>query len=203
MVFLKNIEHTRYDIDNITFKTFICKDCSNEEKNKEYELCDGNDCPKDLKNFGYITLNYLQNPLIYVTTPPMVCLFGVNKNNWTMSLQFKNLKVDNTMKSFFDFIQNLEFKVMQSLGLEEDDSDLFVSQIRYDKARKYDPNLSVKIPFKNNRFDCDIKNENYSSMTILNINNFTKMQCDIYIDKIWKWDEKYYCKWKCKKIYIS
>ena len=41
----------------------------------------------------------------------MVCLFGVNKNNWTMSLQFKNLKVDNTMKSFFDFIQNLEFKL--------------------------------------------------------------------------------------------
>ena len=202
MSFLKNIEHGRYNIDNISFKTFICKDCSNEQKNKEYELCIDGKCPKDLKNFGYVSLNYLQNPLIYLTTPPMICLFGVNKNNWTMSLQFKNLKVDNTMKSFFDFIQNLEFKVMQSLGLEEDDSDLFVSQIRYDKARKYDPNLSVKIPFKNNRFDCDIKNENYSSMTILNINNFTKMQCDIYIDNIWKWNDKFICKWKCKKIYI-
>ena len=202
MSFLKNIEHNRYDLDNIVFKTFICKDCSNEQKNKEYELCTDNKCPKDLKNFGYISLNYLQNPLIYLTTPPMVCLFGVNKNNWTMSLQFKDVKTNNIMKSFFDFIQNMEFKVMQSLGLSEDESDLFVSQIRYDKARKYDPNLSIKIPFKNNRFDCDIKNENYSSMTVLNINNFTKMQCDIYIDKIWKWDEKYYCKWKCKKIYI-
>jgi len=202
MSFLKNIEHSRYDIDNITFKTFTCKDCSNENKNKEYELCVDGNCPKNLKNFGYISLNYLQTPLIYLTTPPMVCLFGINKNNWTMSLQFKNLKVDNTMKDFFDFIQNMEFKLMESLGLDENDSDLFVSQIRYDKARKYDPNLSIKIPFKNNRFDCDIKNENYSSMTVLNINNFTKMQCDIYIDKIWKWDEKYYCKWKCKKIYI-
>mgnify|MGYP000845552194 FL=1 len=202
MSFLKNVEHSRYDLDNIAFKTFVCKDCSNEQKNKEYELCIDGKCPKDLKNFGYVSLNYLQNPLIYLTTPPMVCLFGVNKNNWTMSMQFKDVKTNNTMKSFFDFIQNMEFKVMEKLGLNENDTDLFVSQIRYDKSRKYDPNLSIKIPFKNNRFDCDIKNENYSSMTILNINNFTKMQCDIYIDKIWKWDEKYYCKWKCKKIYI-
>ena len=53
----------------------------------------------------------------------MVCLFGVNKNNWTMSLQFKDVKTNNIMKSFFDFIQNMEFKVfMQTLGLDEDDS---------------------------------------------------------------------------------
>lgn len=203
MSFLKNIEHTRYNLDEIIFKTFICKDCSQENKNKEYELCTNKDCVKDLKNFGYIALNYLQNPIIYITTPPMVCLFGVSKDNWNMSLQFKNLKTDHVMKSFFDFIQEIEFKIMEYLGLDENDSDLFVSQIRYDKKRKYDPNLSVKIPFtRNNKFDCDIKNDNYSSMTILNINNFTNMKCDIYIDKIWKFNEKYYCKWKCKKIYI-
>ena len=31
------------------------------------------------------------------------------------------------------------------LGLSEDDSDLFISQIKYDKQERYDPNLSVKI----------------------------------------------------------
>ena len=36
--------------------------------------------------------------------------------------------------------------------LSEDDSDLFISQIKYDK-KNYDPNLSVKIPFKHNRYD--------------------------------------------------
>ena len=28
------------------------------------------------------------------------------------------------------------------------------------------------------------------------------MQCDIYIDKIWKYNDVYYCKWKARKIYL-
>ena len=36
--------------------------------------------PKDLLNYGYISLQYLDNPYVYVTTPPMVCVFGVDKN---------------------------------------------------------------------------------------------------------------------------
>ena len=28
------------------------------------------------------------------------------------------------------------------------------------------------------------------------------MQCDIYIDKIWKFNDVYYCKWKARKIYL-
>lgn len=204
MSFLKNINHEIYDLNNLKFKTFTCKDCS--QKKKEYELCSDDSCPKSLKNFGYISLNYLQNPFIYITTPPMICLFGIKNNgkdNWSMSLQFKYYKTDNIMNSFFEFIKNIEFKQMSYLDLDEDDSDdLYISQIKWDKDNKYDPNLSVKIPFKYNRFECDIKNENYSSMNLLNVNNFTKMQCDIYIDNIWKWNDKFICKWKCKKIYI-
>ena len=198
--FLKNIDHDRYNIDDITYKTFICKDCT--KKTKEFELHINDESPKDLLNFGYISLQYLENPFVYVTTPPMVCLFGVDKNTWNMSLQFKDLNTDNVMKSFYEFIQGIEFQQMQYLNLDEDDADLYNSQIRRDKDNKYEPNLSVKIPFKNNKFECDVHNENYASCTVLNINRFTKMKCDIYIDKIWKFNEKYICKWKCKKIYI-
>ena len=84
----------------------------------------------------------------------------------------------------------------------DDDMDIYASQIRFDKQEKYDPNLSVKIPFKYNKYECDIKNENYSSMNILNINNFTKMQCDIYIDNIWKFNGKFVCKWKVSRILL-
>ena len=200
MGFLKNIDHTAYKLDDINYKTFICKDCT--KKQKEFELTLNDESPKNLKNFGYISLNYQTNPLIYVTTPPMVCLFGIDKNTNNMSLQFTNLKNDHVMQSFFNFVKNIEFTQMNYLNLNDDDMDLYTSQIRFDKQEKYDPNLSVKIPFKYNKYDCDIKNENYSSMNILNINNFTKMQCDIYIDNIWKWNDKFICKWKCKKIYI-
>ena len=55
------------------------------------------------------------------------------------------------MNSFFQFIQECEYKQMELLGLDEDDSDLFISQIRQDKSGKYDPNLEVKIPFSYNR----------------------------------------------------
>ena len=200
MSFLKNIDHSKYVVDDITYKTFTCDDCSS--KKKEFSLCEDDSSPKNLKNFGYITLQYLQNSIIYITTPVMTCLFGIDKNTWNMSLQFSNIKTNNEMKSFFDTIQRIEMFQMKYLDLNEDETHLYNSQIKYDKKGKYDPNLSVKIPFKYNRFECDIINDNYSSMTILNINNFTKMKCDIYIDKIWKYNGQYICKWKCKKIHI-
>ena len=31
---------------------------------------------------------------------------------------------------------------------------------------------------------------------------FSKIFYDIYIDKIWKFNEKYICKWKVKKIQL-
>jgi len=28
------------------------------------------------------------------------------------------------------------------------------------------------------------------------------MNCDIYLDKIWRMNDKFYAKWKCTKIHI-
>ena len=36
---------------------------------------------------------------------------------------------------------------MKLLGLEEEDEDSYISQIRYDKKGKYDPTLQVKFLF--------------------------------------------------------
>ena len=99
----------------------------------------------------------------------MKCLFGVQKynNNFQMSLQFVNLKEDNEMKQFFEFIQNTEFECMKYLDLDENDSDRFVSQIKYDKQKKYDPNLSVKIPFHYNQFQTDIYDATWSKYCMI------------------------------------
>ena len=131
----------------------------------------------------------------------MVCLFGMN--NKQMSLQFTDVKTDSSMKAFFTFIKNVEINNMINLGItDESDSDKYSTQIRYDKDNKYDPNLLVKIPFKNNCYEVDVFSDEYDSCNLYNINNFTKMQCDIYIDKIWKYNEVFYCKWKARKIYL-
>ena len=131
--FLKNNHHNLFENKPITFKKFICKDCT--QKEKEYEKKDKDDDdekPKDILNLGYIEV-WIGKYLIYITTPVMVCPFGFNRQNNQMTLQFTNVKTNSEMNSFFNFIQNLEMKQMEYLGLDDDDSELYNSQIRYDK----------------------------------------------------------------------
>ena len=199
---LKNITHDLYKVDQIKYTKYLIKDCSVKKKDIEYILDKSKENAVDIKNIGYVSLYYNKNPLIYVTTPIMVCLFGLDKRTKQMSLQFTNLESNSEMKSFFDFIENIEVNNMKNLGIDEDNYDKYINQIRYDKDRKYDPNLSVKVPFVNNRYDIDIYSEGYSLINIENICNFTKMKCDIYIDKIWKWNDVFTCKWKAKVIHL-
>ena len=132
----------------------------------------------------------------------MIAPFGFNKNSNQIYIQFTNIRTDSEVNSFYNFIQELEMKQMKYIGLEEDDADLYLSQIRHDKNGKYDPNLIIKVPFSKNKYDIDIKNKDGEECSISTIFNFSKMQCDIYIDKIWKFNEKYVCKWKVKKIQL-
>ena len=61
--------------------------------------------------------------------------------------------------------------------------------------------LIVKLPFVYNKYTVDIYNDNFP-ITIQNIQKFNNMKCDIYIDKIWKYNDKFICKWKAKNIYV-
>ena len=194
----------KLDLEQFRCVGYACDDMSVErEKDKTYSVTEYID--KEDPRFGYIQLYYYTNPLLYVTTPPMKCLFGVKKkgkNNFEMNLQFTDYEEDSTMGQFFEFIQGLEFHVMKQLGLTEEDADRFVSQIKYDREEKYDPNLCVKLPFFYNRFSTDLYSDYSSAVNIFRIRNFAKMECDIYIDKIWKFNDQFYMKWKCKVIHL-
>jgi|TARA_B110000467_G_scaffold139695_1_gene139237 hypothetical protein len=177
--------------------------CTNvNAKKKEYVYC-VTDPRTDLK-FCYSQLRHGPKQQFVVTTPPMICPFGINNqnNNFKMCLQFTNYKSDNVMNSFYEFIQTCEYKQMELLGLDESSSDLFISQIKHDAKGRYDPNLEVKIPFSYNRFNCDIYSDSYDGVGIMNISKFCKLQCDIYLDKIWKYNDNYISKWKVKMIHL-
>ena len=184
---------------NIKYRNFICKDCSQKKKEFEYQK-KTNKLPKDILNLGYIEVS-INSKLINVTTPIMVCPFGFNEESKQLTLQFTNVRTDKEMNDFFNFIQKIEFEQMKYLGLNEDNSELYISQIRHDKKGKYDPNLLVKAPFHSNRYDVNIKTKN-GTCSITNIFNWSKVKCNIYIDKIWKFNDKYVCKWKVKDITI-
>jgi hypothetical protein len=197
--FLSNRHPDIYKGKGITYRKYVVIDSS--QKNKEYIEDDSDRLPKDIENLGFIDI-FSGKYRINVTSPLMVCPFGFNRQSHTMSLQFTNLKTNSEMQSFYEFIQKVEFQQMRYLGLSEEETDLYLSQIRYDKKGKYDPTLIVKIPFNNqNRYDVEMKNKD-SDCSISKIYNFSKLQCDIYIDKIWKFNGRYVCKWKASKVYI-
>ena len=81
---------------------------------------------------------------------------------------------------------------------------LIISYLKSSMINKewYEPNLSVKLPFSYNRFQTDIYSEHSSTINLFQIQGFTPMECDIYLDKIWKMNDKYYAKWKCKTIHL-
>ena len=197
---LKHIDHGRYVLDKIIYREY---DCVNPNvKRKEYTESDWNS--DDILNnpkYSYSNVYYDSNPFVYVTTPKMTCVFGLDRRSNIMNLQFTDYKTNPHMKSFFEFIRNLEFQQMMYLGLDDSNSDVYTSQIRYSKDDKYDPTLVVKLPFIYNKYDVDIYHDDFP-ISILNIQRFSRMTCDIYIDKIWRFNGRYICKWKAKQIYV-
>ena len=196
---LKHIDHGKYVIDKITYQNFICENPN--EKKKKYLIDKSEESPVNNEKIAYIQLHYGKLSSLYITTPKMFCPFGLNLKTNIMNLQFTNYKTDENMNNFFEFIKMIEFNNMHHLGLNEDNCDIYSSQIQYDKNNKYDPTLIVKLPFNYNKYDVDIYNDNYK-ITIQSIQKFSNMKCDIYIDKIWKYNDRYICKWKVKNIYV-
>ena len=194
---LKHIDHGKYIIDKIQYINFNLKNPNVQEK--EYIRDDS--VAVENERLSYIQLLYNNNPMIYITTPKMFCPFGFNKNANTMNLQFTNLETDAHMKSFFEFIQNIEFQQMAHIGLTEENADLYKTQIQYDKKGVYDPSLYIKLPFNYNKYEVDIYNDRFP-ITILGIQKYMTMTCDIYIDKIWKFNDTYICKWKVRNIFV-
>ena len=194
---LKHIDHGKYIIDKIQYINFNLKNPNVQEK----EYIQDDSVAVENERLSYIQLLYNNNPMIYITTPKMFCPFGFNKNANTMNLQFTNLETDAHMKSFFEFIQNIEFQQMAHIGLTEENADLYKTQIQYDKKGVYDPSLYVKLPFNYNKYEVDIYNDRFP-ITILGIQKYMTMTCDIYIDKIWKYNDTYICKWKVRNIFV-
>jgi hypothetical protein len=187
---LRNVNWEQYDIDTIRYKNITV---DNKETTKK-AIQDN--------TLSHIDIYYFKNPFLYVTTPTMVSPFKFNRDTHLLYLQFTNLKTDTVMESFYDFITMLELNQMKWMGIEEDTADSYLSQIKQDKQEKYDPNLVTKVPFRSNRYEVDIFNSDKQLVSIYNIPRFAKLQCDIYIDKIWKYNGKFVCKWKIKKIHL-
>jgi len=188
------------DLSNIRYTNFNCKNPNT--KKKEYYRDDTTPILND--QLCFININYKNTSEILITTPVMTMPFKINENNgsFIMNLQFTNYKDDPNMNKFYNFMRNLELQHIKHIGLDESNIELYLPQIRRDKDEKYDPNLVTKLPFRYSKFECDAYNRDGELINILNISRFSKMQCDIFIDKIWVFNDQYICKWKVKTIQL-
>jgi len=193
----------KLSLDKLRCHHYMCDDISVDKASERcYSECEEGVCIQGHPCYGYSQLYYMKDPFLYVTTPPMKCLFGVQKGynaTFSMNLQFTDLDTNPEMKEFFDFIQSTDATIMKYLGINETN---YLSQIKYDKKGKYEPNLLVKLPFRYNRFDVDIYSDTLPYVNILGIPSFRMMQCDIYLDKIWPCDKNYCAKWKVRCIHM-
>mgnify|MGYP006082904451 CR=1 FL=1 len=197
---LNGRDYKIYDPEKIIYTNYNCKN-PNVKKKQYYKdddlLAINND------RLSYINVNYSSKHVI-IKTPIMTSPFKINDKtgSFIMNLQFSNFKDNELMNEFYEFIRHVEQTQIKHIGLDETNIDKYSTQIRRDKEKKYDPNLIVKIPFRYNKFECEAYNNEGDFINILNINPFSKVQCDIYIDKIWKFNDQFICKWKCKTIQL-
>ena len=115
--FLKNIQHNNYLEQPITYSKYICKNCN--AKNKVYEYSNDERDPKDISNIGYIDVSINDN-IIYVTTPIMICPFGFNKETDILTLQFSNVKTadrgDSCASQEFDSVYGRYYVDFMDVG---------------------------------------------------------------------------------------
>ena len=56
--------------------------------------------------------------------------------------------------------------------------------------------------FRYTKMEADAYTKEGQPMNILSIHRFSKAECVIYIDRIWKFNDMFVCKWKLKTIYL-
>ena len=208
----KFYDYSKVDFSKINYIQFVEKDNDNVNHQrakykdkifkKDFVSCELHKSPKNNFLLSHMNLFYNGNNKINITTPIMQNVFGINKkyNSFNMCISFADIENNPNIKGFYDIIKAFEFSQMAYIGLTEKTQNEYISQIKYPEDDKYDPFITIKLPFRYNKFDVDIYNKEYSGMGIMDIRHGNKLRCNIYIDTIQKYNGKYMCKWKCSYI---
>jgi hypothetical protein len=112
--------------------------------------------------------------------------FGLEKEYSNYILK---LEIGNDLRYI---IENIEKKIDEFLNIEIN------TQIR--KKKNCLPLLICKIPYKNNKIFCDAITKTNEFINIFKLKKNDILECVIYIDKIWRYKNNYYYKWKVNKI---
>ena len=130
-------------------------------------------------------------------SPELLVPFGLDKkyNDYFLNLQLLNYKTSKDVMMFYNFIVNLEKRIIDLLNITENQLN---SQIRINN--NYDPILYTKINTKYNKLICDYKSYSNENLNIYELSKNTNVKVKLVLDKIWEKDNKYFYKIKTKEI---
>ena len=178
-------------------------------------------------------MSYNKNPLI-IQTPECILPYGINNNNmddenafkYTMDVSFKDKESRTGLMKFFNVIQAMDELIIneafknhkdwfkKSFPSKEVVEALYTPMIKYAKDKEtgeitdaYPPTFKFKIPYTNNKFQCEFFDYSASSlvpMEVIHMN--TKGAKAISIVKcngIWFAGGKFGVSWKAIQVQIQ
>ena len=141
-----------------------------------------------------------QNSPIYLQTPWLPIPFGLDEqfNNFSIKLSLSRKNPEAT--SFYELIKNIENHHQEYISSLENEVN-YGSQIK--EGENKDPLLTIKLPFRYRRLETKFFKSDGSSTTSKDLNPMVQVKCNLEMDSIWKFNNKYYAKWKAKQIWIQ
>ena len=146
----------------------------------------------DVNKISLEDINENSFKVLYNNQKLILSLFSIN-TPFGLDKEYNNLylKMELNNKEISKLINNIETKFSDCLN------QTIKTQLRNDNI------LNCKIPRLKNKIICEIKDKNDSYYNIYNITKNQSISCDISVDSIWKYGDKYFYKWTYKKIIIN
>lgn len=146
----------------------------------------------DVNKISLEDINENSFKVLYNNQKLILSLFSIN-TPFGLDKEYNNLylKMELNNKEISKLINNIETKFSDCLN------QTIKTQLRNDNI------LNCKIPRLKNKIICEIKDKNDSYYNIYNITKNQSISCDISVDSIWKYEDKYFYKWTYKKIIIN
>lgn len=146
----------------------------------------------NIKQIKYVKsfLKYNGDKLI-IELPVMKCINGIDKY-----FSKYQIMLEITDKDFLDFMIDLE----ETNKKHCDSNNKYKSNLVHNNNKSY---LTLKVPYRYNRFEIDIKSDRIYLPTIENIKPNTNIKCKIILPKLWTYENISGCLMDVKEIFIE
>lgn len=153
------------------------------------------------KNPQHIRLKYDSKPLS-IKTPIVGLPFGLETvyNNYILKFSLKDYQTNPDVSGFLNLLLALESHIENFINDKVEKNGKLSSQIIFDKNQKFPPLISSKLIQYKGHVTTKIISIDSQFNTYLDIKSSSNVEAELLIDSVWKFGDKYYCKFKVSSL---